>query len=73
MSQHQANQHVNLGDGHFLPPGSKVNIDEQEANLTSGLEPVLERPNAKPILEKPDDRQNIDKPPEERSWESQNW
>lgn len=73
MSQHQANQHVNLGDGHFLPPGSKVNISEQEAGLTSGLDPVLERPNSKPILERPDTRKNIDAPQEERPWETQDW
>lgn len=73
MTQQQAQQHVNMGDGHFLPPGAKVNISEQEAQLTSGLDPVLERPDDQPIVETPNGQRPVETPKKEAPWESQNW
>ena len=73
MTQQQANQHVNMGGGHFLPPGAKVNISEEEARLTSGLEPVLERPNDQPIVEAPNGQRPVESPSQEKTWENKNW
>lgn len=73
MTQQQAQQHVNMGDGHFLPPGAKVNISEQEAQLTSGLEPVLERPDEQPIVEAAISQRPVESADKETPWEQKNW
>lgn len=73
MAHFTAQQHVNMGDGHFLPPGAKVNISEDEARLTNGLQPILERPDDRPVVEQPNNKPSVEAPRNERPWETQEW